>query len=302
MYKQAFLYTLKDIAKKNTFNNNISFPVLGKGNRSDDKNAKPLAKVDEFVPAPLTVAEMMRMEPIELSPSKNEVAYALRNAMSRGSGANLKLQVFKAHDGASATDSTNFIRYNPTNTPIALHEYGHVIDKPNMIAEFGLNALNPALGSIYRYKQEVDANTKGLEAFRQGVAHNKALGDEMGRAHGMISDKALATYRSALTPKAIGGVGGSLAGGLLGYYTAPEDAGFLNKSIRTLGGAWLGGQLGGVVGSMAAVPGNTKATNDVMKTLYSKEYADTVNNLNKNLLADARANNYYRPTVVAKTV
>lgn len=296
MYKQAFIYSLKNIAKDKS-NSGISIPGLGRSSGKYKDNRK--SEVDTFTPAPYDIKEILRMEPIELSPSTNEAAYALRNAMSRGSGANLNLTAFKTHDLSSATDAANFVKYNPENTPIAMHEYGHVIDKPNFLHKFGLDVLHPALGSAWQYRQELDANRKGLEAFRKGMAHNKELGDEMARTHDIIRDKALATYRSALKPKAIGGIGGSVLGGIAGYYTAPEDAGIINKSLRTLGGAWVGGQLGGFAGSIASIPGNARASNDVLRTLYSKEYTDAVSNLNRKLIADARANNYYRPNVVA---
>ena len=300
MYKQAFIYSLKSLAKEAP-NGVVSAAPAADAAPVKIDNSKPVDRpIEEFKPAPFNAREMFRVEPIELTPKENESSYALQNVMMRGSGKNLRIPAYKTHDLASATNGINLIKFNPGNLPVNMHEYGHAIDKPNALHEYALSMLHPALGSAYKYKQEVDAHDKGFEAFAKGTKHNKELAEEMAKAHGMIRDKALATYRTSLAPRAIGSIGGSVLGGIAGYYTSPQDAGVLNKSLRTIGGAWLGGHFGGTLGSIAAIPGNRRANDDILKTLYSKEYIDSVNSLNKKFVEDARAHNYYRPNIIVR--
>ena len=286
MYKYAVLYSLTKLAEEKSKDN--------KSNNSKDTSKKDNKNDYDF----LSVGPY-EVEPIELSPEQNSAMYALRSAMERGSGKQLRLQPYKVNDVLSATDMKNWVRYNPNNTATAMHEYGHVVDQPNMLMLNILNGIHPAFGGMYQVRQEVDANKKGLDAFRKGTAHNKALGDEINNVYSMTRDKALDTYKIKNRYRSAGGILGSILGGGVGYISSPEDKAM--QVMRALGGAWVGGQLGGVAGDMLSSSKVNKKYNEVINTLNSNEYKNAINNFNRNLVADAQANNWYQPVAVVNS-
>lgn len=285
MYKYAVLHSLVKLAEEKSKDNKSNSKNTSK---KDNKN-----DYDFFSVGPYEVA------PIELSPEQNSAMYALRSAMERGSGKQLRLQPYKVNDVLSATDMKNWVRYNPNNTATAMHEYGHVVDKPNMLMLNILNGIHPAFGGMYQVRQEADANKKGLDAFRKGTAHNKALGDELDNVYSQVRDKALDTYKIRNRYRSTGGILGSILGGGAGYLSSPEDK--VMRLMRTLGGAWVGGQLGGVAGDVLSKPKVNRKYNEVINTLNSNEYKNVINNFNRNLVADAQANNWYQPVSVVNS-
>ena len=292
MYKYAVLQSLTKLAEEKSKSNKKDNKSSNKSNNTKDNIA--ITKDPNLYD--FNSVGFYENTPIVLSNTSNEAAYALRQAIQRGSGKDLsKLKHYKVNDTMSATDMKNMIKYNPLNTATAMHEYGHVVDQPSMFTLNMLNLIHPALGSWNQIRQENDANRKGLEAFRKGTAHNKALGDELDRVYSMTRDKALDSYRIARNYRTVGSLAGSAIGGLGGYFSAPDDTVF--KTINTLGGAWMGGHIGGNIAGALAQPKINAKLDETINTLKSKEYTDAINNFNKNLIADARANNYYQPVV-----
>ena len=133
-----------------------------------------------------------------------------------------------------------------------------------------------------------------LESFRKGTVHNKALGDELDRVYSMTRDKALDSYRIANKYRTVGSLTGSAIGAAGGYLLTPSDN-YIHKTLGTVGGAWLGGHVGGSIGGAMAMPRVGAKLDETINTLKSQEYKDAINNFNKDLIADARANNYYQP-------
>ena len=155
MYKYAVLYSLTKIAEEKSKaekKDNKSTSNKSTNNKSTSTNNDIFAIEDPNL-YDFDSIGFYENTPINLSKNSNEAAYALRNAIARGSGKDLSnLKTYKVNDILSATDMKNMIRYNPNNTATAMHEYGHVVDQPSMLAQNTLNMLHPALGGWHQIR------------------------------------------------------------------------------------------------------------------------------------------------------